>query len=190
VAGTTYYAIIDSVDPGNSGPFNFNLICVTDTEENCSDGMDNDVDDLPDCADDDCELSPDCNAICTPHDPIDCGDDVFGDTGSSNTITTYNCATGKYFAGGEHIYRITPSSNTYIEVTLEGALGDYALFALEDTCAPGTTCIDWCDEDAIVFLGEQEIVDFSATAGTDYYIIVDSASGSFSIGYWLSVSCQ
>jgi hypothetical protein len=191
VAGTTYYAIIDSVSAEESGAFNFNMICVEEEETGfCADGLDNDIDDLPDCADDDCEFSGACTATCTPHETISCGDDEFDSTSGSNTITTYNCATDEYFAGGEHIYRITPSSNTYIEVTLQGSVGDYALFALEDTCTPSATCIEWADEDAWIFIGEQEVVNFNATAGTDYYIVVDSASGSFQLGYWLSVTCQ
>ena len=190
VAGTTYYAIIDSAFTTEGGPFNFNMICVTETEENCSDGMDNDLDDLPDCADDDCELSTDCNTFCTHHETIGCGDNEFDNTGSSNTITTYNCATEEYFTGGERIYRFTPNSDTSVEFTLRGSLGDYALFALQGTCTPNTTCIDWADEDAWISFQEEEVVDFNATAGTDYYIIVDTAAGSFDLLYWLSVSCQ
>lgn len=189
IAGHTYYAIIDSASAGQSGAFDFRMIC--EGPEICDDGFDNDLDDLTDCADDDCELAPNCTVTCTPDETIGCNESDLDDTGGTNRITTYDCAFGEFFQGGERIYRFTPSSDVYVTVTIEGSfsLNDFAVFALEGTCTPDQTCLTWADEDGGIGV-DLEVIDFSATAGTDYYIIVDSAGGGFSLGYWLTLDCE
>jgi hypothetical protein len=187
VAGTTYYAIIDSVSAGESGAFNFLMVC--EGPEVCDDGFDNDFDDLPDCVDDDCYLDPACTNTCTADETIGCNSDDLDDTGSTNRITTYNCTSSNFFPGGERIYRFTPSSNVYVTATIQGNIGDFALFALEGACAPDQACVDWDDEDGGIGV-DQEVVEFQATAGTDYFIIVDSTDSGFSLGYWLFLDCQ
>jgi hypothetical protein len=188
VAGHTYYAIIDSESAGQNGPFNFQMICEGD--EVCDDGYDNDLDGLPDCADDDCDLDTACTTTCNADDSISCRFLPYtGNTSSTNRITTYNCATEMFFPGGEKIYSFTPSSDTSVTVEIQASIGDFALFALENTCTPNNTCIDWSDEDDGVGV-DLEVVDFDAYAGHTYYIVVDSANGSFQLFYTMTVDCQ
>jgi hypothetical protein len=76
VAGETYYLVVDGF-AGAEGTFTISVGCPPAAETNCSDGEDNDFDDLTDCDDDDCQEDKAC--VCAPDCAgKECGDDGCG----------------------------------------------------------------------------------------------------------------
>jgi len=74
---------------GSSGSYTVSVTCspVADAE-NCSNGFDDDADGAIDCDDEDCFGTELCGAVCQAVAPINCGDQVFG------TTSTTECGDG------------------------------------------------------------------------------------------------
>ncbi len=181
-AGRTYYLVADGFFE-SQGTFNLRVLCQQpETGDLCGDGLDNDFDDLTDCADADCAGNAACPATCNVDGVITCGQVVVGGNAEyGNDISFYNCA-GSDASGGEVVYRFTAEAAERVIVRREpdgGSPGqDLALFVLSDLC----------DSAACVAHGSGE-VRFDAIPGTTYYVVVDGVAGDVS-QYRLRVDCE
>ena len=84
----TYYFVLDANYAGDAGLFTFELTFAAPpaTETICYDGMDDDVDGLVDCADDDCAADLYCADIYEPNDTLEIAWDL-GDMSNGAFVT-------------------------------------------------------------------------------------------------------
>ncbi len=129
----------------------------------------------------------DAGAWCNP-DPLECGDVITTNLHSGNThddINTYNCTGGTTFNGNAHVYRVYPSVNSPMWITLEWTAGptqyyDLRLFVLSS-----------CNRNACIANDPHEIYFPTVTPGDDYWIIVDGRGNSAdNQSYTLSIYCD
>jgi hypothetical protein len=163
------------------------------TETSCSNGLDDDCDGLPDCADPDCAAAPSCTAggACAPAHAIACGATMTGST-SERTATRaqYTCDANPE-TGAEMFFRLTPATSSQVTVTLSGfGSTDLDLVVLGAT-APGVASA--CDPDHACIAASSttqasEAVTFAATAGSSYFIVVDGKDGAAG-NFTVAVSC-
>ena len=121
------------------------------------------------------------NDLCADATPISCGDFISGDTSGDTFDAAPFCGTSNTAAGEWYIF--TPTEDASVVVSLCGSSYDTKLTVYTGSCA-GLSCVGGNDD----FCGLQSQVTFSATAGTEYKILVHgfgSATGSFN----LAVSC-
>jgi hypothetical protein len=88
-----YYLIVDAVYSSDHGPFHLtaSFFVRSDSEDNCQDGIDNDMDGWIDCCDNDCALDPACAAESSCSDGIDNDCDGFTDCLDSDCHGTPDC---------------------------------------------------------------------------------------------------
>ena len=88
-----------------------------------------------------------------------------------NTYTSSNGCGSSYQDGEDFMYTYTPSANETIDITLTGTL-DYTGIFITDNCpnAGGVNCV----ASATSFDGNPTLCGVSLTAGTTYYIMVDT----------------
>jgi hypothetical protein len=85
------------------------------------------------------------------------------------------------YTGNEYVYTYVATANTSVTVTLANETADTDLIVLQDTGAG-------CNPASCVTSGLSS-VQFNATTGTTYYIVVDGYDGANG-DYDLAFSCQ
>ena len=184
-AGETYYLVVDGYQDAESF-YDIEVTCPS-TNEECTNGTDDDGDGLIDCDDDDCSDTLDCIDVCVENFVLTCGathtystDNFF----TSDVIDNYSCVSwnesgpevGYYFQGP------TDQANE-VDVALNYSFGQYDLdvFVLSDQGIP-------CANDACIEYGTIS-AQFETIPGADYWIVVDGYQGD-SGAYGISVSCN
>jgi len=186
-------------------------------EENCGDGLDEDHDCLVDCDDPDCDSAIECGGTpevcdndidddgdgdidcddsdcagiagcyCYPLYTVSCGDTVSESTsGEPNYIEEYTGCGNYPDTGPEVSFLFSTGTAGTVTLNLDAGTVDLDLAVVQesgDNCDPAGSCVEMSQD-----TGGVEELEFSATASTNYYIIVDGydgAEGSFS----LTVTC-
>ena len=153
--------------------------------EVCDDGVDNDEDGDVDCQDGDCSADPACQQ---GDGPGSCAEPLVGTVGVSTGDTTGatddaspGCALG--VGGLDAIYRITFPETGTVCASTAGSAFDTVLYA-QTTCGSEGAEVA-CNDD-----GEdlQSVIEFQATAGTPYFLVVDGYSSNYSGQYTLTVT--
>ena len=169
--------------------------CATDPAcgglvEICDNGTDDDCDGDTDCDDSDCAGHASC-PVCSPATAINCGDSLGGDTtGGLNVFEDWIgwCTTGYTSTGPEDYYVFTPTTSGSVDIVLDiTGSEDLELLLVGESgsdCDPAGACLGNSQT-----VGTPEIVTFSVTAGTTYYIIIDGWNGAAG-AYTLSVTCS
>lgn len=158
----------------------------------CGDQKDDDCDGFVDCDDPDCAADAACAApgVCAPVGVLSCGSSVSGTTvGGPKKISNVGC-NGVGNPGPEAYYAFTTPVAKTVTITLDGAGGLYPdldlaiVGATNGDCDYAKKCIAWGWGAT-----NDEVETFKATAGTTYYVLVDSglAAGD---AFTLSVACQ
>ena len=156
-------------------------------ELDCADGLDDDIDGLVDCFDPDCTGDPACpSTVCQAQAVLPCNGTVNGNSaGGSNEVNNYSC-TNWANSGPEAVYALTSPATGTVTVDLTGLSADVDLFV---TAADGTACDpDACLDASGEYDLASEQVQFSAQAGTTYYVVVDGWQGATS-SFSLSSTC-
>ncbi len=156
-------------------------ICLLGPDEICDNEQDDDDDGLTDCADADCVDDPFCQQDYACEDAIPV---VFGSVegtldGESRTSLASCSFPPNDAAGPEAVYVFTPAADGEFCVDTDTV----GLFAVDtiltvrvDPCNdPGSEV--GCNDDADFILGSDSEVTVAGTAGTPYYIVVDSYEG-------------
>ncbi len=150
---------------------------VVDPSEECDDGNTADGDGCSaGCL---FEVAGSCSSAAT----IACGDTVSGNNGASGSTTNidmYGCG-GWVETGPEYAYTFTPQTTQNVTVTKTGATAQVDIYVLEDWgsgCA-AEDCVDYHDVS----------VNFTANAGTTYYIVMDGYQGDVG-DYTIQVVCN
>ena len=138
-------------------------------DESCDNGLDDDLDGLVDCLDDECLVSATCGELCQGQEVLTCGQQIFDtrDKLSATTLLGDGCA---YDGGGkEVIYRFAPPPDLLnFEVSLDGDahVALYAAGAL-GVCE-GAACKD-ADPSGWLWLQDD--------TSEEFYIVVDGPAG-------------
>lgn len=135
--------------------------------ETCNDGTDNDLDDLVDCADDDCGEALACTNPCAVAGFLSIPDFDSGDLSGAPNVLESSCAPG---GGRENVFRVTAVMDGDMSMQLSGIDG---VISVRTTCndpATETHCVNASGGSGT------ESLSFEATAGSTYYVIVESAS--------------
>ncbi len=189
--GVTYYIVVSKDEfGGQSMTFDLNItggVCPT-----CFDGIRNGDEENIDCG-------GSCAAICagtacaTAFDitsiPYRSENNTTENMG--NNYTSYACAGGSGWNGEDFVYKYTATANdTCVSIALEDLRNiDIEVF-LYDGCPGVSTCITSSSHSTGAPHPAAYIYDQSLTAGTEYYIVIDGASGDndfdFSIGNYCS----
>ena len=194
-AGTTYKIRIGSYGLGVSGLGTLTLIAVVPAPEDCTNGVDDDLDGFIDCLDPDCFSDPSCTF--TDGDECFVAIDVF-DGGNAIDTNPYTASAdasnitlcpaavfGQNDMDGWYLYTATADATYWIH-TCDPAGFDSDLLVYDFTAA-GADCANIqgfeiaCDGDSTALPGCQAFfsyVEVSLTAGNQYLIRV----GSWAIG--------
>lgn len=126
--------------------------------------------------------APNCPGTCSPGGDVACGSMLTAsNVGLVANIDYYDCALLPE-TGPEIAYSFIPDLTGPVTVTISNLTADLDLFILQDTC-DFEACIDY-GADA----GPTEQVSFIATAGTQYFIVVDGYDGAES-DFTMTVEC-
>jgi hypothetical protein len=189
-ANKKYYIVVE----GDSHPTAYDLSVVCDSQftsnesaatGGCSNGYDNDGDNLVDCDDPDCLTQCSAGNLCQSRATIDCSTQLLaGSTsaaGATNAITSYYCATGLQVQGPEYTYSFTATATQWVNFTLGGLTGYAAVAVIEDkgSCDP-SSCLD------ASYYGDVAFVQ----AGKKYFVVVDGMTAGQTVDYKLSVVCN
>jgi len=148
--------------------------------EQCFDGLDNDEDGLPDCADDECASELICTDPCSVIVSSPVPQYPSGSMSGEPDVLTSSCAPN---GGQEALFAVEAAidgdmSASFFPSNFDGAL------------SVRTVCNDVATEIACVNNGgsnSQEAVSFPVTAGTTYYILFESTSPNAFGDYWGSI---
>ena len=92
---------------------------------------------------------------------------------------TYGSACGGFNAssgvGPDIAYRVQTDVDCDVTVTMDPAANDLAVWVVTDCADPVGACVGGDDSGGS---GTPETVSFSATAGTDYFVVVDGFGGA------------
>jgi len=91
--------------------------------------------------------------------------------GNEITMANANACTSSYMDGEDYLYKYTPTSNVSIDITLTGTSSYTGLF-VSDRCpsSGGANCV----ASATSISGNPVLCGVSLTAGTTYYIMIDT----------------
>lgn len=186
-AGKTYYLVADG---WGETPYTFHASLICDppsSESDCDNGVDDDGDGNPDCADSDCDGATECaEGICVAAVTIDCNTKLVpGDTsavGATDVVPSYSCSPSTDATGPEFTYQIGPVAKSGPILITASNYSTYPLISvMEDNgtgCNPGA-CI-----------AEQYYsTKFTAKRGKTYYVTVEGDPSAPSVAYDLSVVC-
>ena len=216
VGGTTYYVIVDGVDPGDAGLFDLSVACPQlvedcdnrrDDDEDglvdcddpgcatspacielaCADETDNDGDGLADCDDPDCAATFLCSG-CAPRQALSCGTHVADSTaGAQNALDRYPTCTSTVYSGPEHVFSFFAPYDVDATFELTPESHDAAILVLEEECKAADACVARVDTG---FAGDAETLTTSLRGGVTYFVVVEGFA-PFSFGpYGLSVACS
>ena len=152
--------------------------------EDCDNGVDDDLDGRTDCDDTDCSG----DAACARGPGDACGDpfsiSTYGVFDGSTAAMTADYGGSCTSAGGRDVVYAfrAPESGTVCAHT-NGSVYDTVLYA-ETTCGDSGSTLD-CDDDG--GLGLQSQIEFEASSGTTYFLVVDGFGASSSGDYTLTV---
>jgi hypothetical protein len=98
----TYYIFLDgfTIDPErgpDQGPFELNVVVAENPTEDCFDGVDNDGDQLADCADPDCASVPNCRGCTKEFGPTACTDGRDNDCDGKIDCADPDCNASDYY---------------------------------------------------------------------------------------------
>lgn len=206
--GIEYYVVMD----GGQIPFfidipyvlNVQCECSPQPVEDCSDGHDNDFDDLVDCDDPDCKDHPACpQAVqCETMGKITCGDFVQAEfePGNPDSWSSYPCDPGQNnYTSQEHIYQFQSQCDgqatvTYIaEMQLPFPLPiivgntfllDSAQDCSNDSCLTAGKPVSAQDPKEMQFK-------WNISTGDEFYVVADGMADILGVsnGYTLTVDC-
>ncbi|MBI5060064.1 hypothetical protein HZB60_09840 [candidate division KSB1 bacterium] len=139
--------------------------------------------------------------VAAARDPLDQGSDTcpgtviaalpYSDTGTTAGLTD-NAAGACYNAGGpDAIYTLTPTNDAAVIVSLCGSGFDTGLTVRTGGSCPGTTEVACNDDNGPSCTGTSSSLQFTATAGVTYWIVVDgygTANGNYTLNLTLPAS--
>ncbi len=155
-------------------------------QEVCDDEVDNDLDDLLDCSDEDCSATPGCETAlaeaCTAATPLLPGTPIDGSSGEGSRVLTYDgCETGSFTGGGpEQIYVMTPTESGLAKLRLDTDV-DMAMY-VRTACIDSATTLG-CSDAWPEFVPEW--LNLPVEAGVPLYVVVDSYSESGADGFYV-----
>ncbi len=103
--------------------------------------------------------------------PYSDSDTTVGLADDYDIVTSATCNTGFDSSGADNVYLITTDATCDVTVTESGGNYDVVLWAVTDCADADNTCAGSSDG------GNPENFTFTATGGTDYWVIVDGWSG-------------
>ena len=166
-----YFITIDR--PSDGAEFSIDIECL---EGSCDDNIDNDGDNLVDCAD------PDCYG-----QKVYCDQTVSGKLRDLSFVGNYSSSCGNASGSSKDaIFALDLTSDKTVTVTVEAnnTEDDLDLYVLGSSCT-GKSCIRHASGS-----GSSETVTFPASAGSYYFVVegysLNSTDGAFS----LSVQCN
>ncbi len=162
------------------GGFARRLIRFPDAAEICSDRWDNDFDGHAGCADPDCEGHPSCinGGRCRDSIGATCGS-ISGTTrGGPARIDLYACG-DRALLGTEAYYRFVAPASGDVRIQIADADPDLAVSVLGARSGA-------CDPSACLAAGTD--VTFTATAGEEYFFVVDSPAAQAG-AHVLDITC-
>ena len=151
--------------------------------DGCTDGIDNDGDNLIDCDDPECESE--CTSggdMCASNTTLSCGQTLPGSIAADDVsaIDSYPCALDIPVDGGEATYRFTATRTEWVNFTLS-EMTDYAsvhIVEASNACDP-YYCIA---SQYYSTVGEVQ-------AGQDYFVIVDGLSPGVGVDFNITAIC-
>jgi hypothetical protein len=154
------------------------------TETDCGDALDDDEDGLTDCADPDCEYSPNCLPPCATSGTLAIGGQMSGDTENSWATHLYDDypGCGAFFeTGPELIFEFCPDEDATIDVILTCLNGgdgvpDLDVMVLQDSGCQCCSPLD-CVAKGYVADNPEVISALEVVAGQLYYLVVDGYNG-------------
>ncbi len=163
--------------------------CGGTPPEDCTNQTDDDGDGDVDCDDSDCVGNAACPVCSSAAVTIACGDTLSGDTSSGPEALSDEYGCGSYAeTGPEAYYVFTAPADGDVSAALAGSGGaDLELMLLGDSggdCDPAGACLGASQQS-----GGDEQIDFTATSGTTYYLIVEGYSGAAG-AFDLTLTCQ
>ena len=192
----TYYVVVDASYSGDEGPFTLTVDFMepppADEIGLCDDDMDNDMDGLTDCEDEDCALDAACAGdFCgnpfilydTPIGAADAGLQVVmtGDTGDWNNLHGGSCSTGSDSAKDTvYLFELAETMQVTGSHDFEGTYAWSAIYVFAGSCETVNELA--CEAGG----GAAATFDLTLEAGT-YYIVVDADYSSDSDAYTLTV---
>lgn len=158
-------------------------------EKSCSDHWDNDCDGFINCADSDCDAAPDCNngGVCQTLNSLSCGTSNSGSTlNGSPLLDRYACAS-RHEDGRERVYRFVAPKTGEVTIELSTQVAELDVIVVgaraNGSCDPLGACLAASGAQS----GSRKVT-FAATAGQNYYVIVDAAENGAGL-FELQVSC-
>ena len=183
-AGTTYYLVVDGF-LDQVGDYTIEIDCAPATEVDCTDGLDEDGDELTDCDDPDCSADEACAAPqCVAFWPLGCGEeDVWTNYWFvTESFDSYSaCGNPWSYPAPEFAYIFDSPVTGEVTVTLSDETAETDVIVL--TAGPDGECL----ADACVDYGLSAVT-FDAVAGQTYYLIVDGFNGALG-SYRINVTC-
>ncbi len=179
-AGKSYYFVVDGY-AGANGKFDIEVSCPSFVETACHDGVDNDLDKLSDCEDNDCYQAVECVSHCLPAKTVACGfTEAFANFGWGSTLAISEYACKQYvYAGPEVAYRFVPPYDMQVEAQLSQETASTDLIVVEGQLCDPADCI----------AHGLDTVKFEAKKGEPYNIIVDGYQAAMGT-YVFSLGCQ
>jgi len=138
-------------------------------KEACNDGTDNDSDGKTDCADEDCATALTCTDSCAGAQFVTIPSYSYGDIDGEPSVLVPSCTPT---SGREQVFAVTAIVDGDLTASLYPSGFDGVIYIR-------TTCDDASSEIACVNAkgsGQAENATISATAGTTYFVVVESTS--------------
>ncbi len=188
-AGKTYFFVVDGFEGGalpGTGLFTITVGCVPLTEQNCSDGIDDDQDGLVDCEDsEDCLPGSEACPFdqCVPDWTLYCDSSDSWSTlnpGATDLLDNYGCNFFDY-PGAEYTYIFQAEATGPVTFTLSDESADLDIMVLSeasDGSCLASECMDWGLNDITI----------DAVAGNTYFIVIDGYNGEEG-SYTIKVTC-
>jgi cysteine-rich repeat protein len=144
------------------------------TDENCYDGLDNDLDNKIDCTTPDDDCSAVCaNACAQPFDLPDPTELLEHNNLGHSKLAGTSCVSNSG-GGATNVYKIKTQKSGVLEVTLENIQGDFTL-SVRDKCNDATTEQGRCSERATdqTAAPYTEFIRFNVIKDETYFIVVE-----------------
>jgi hypothetical protein len=159
-AGEAYYLVVDG-PAGQAGAFDYSVACRSEA--------------------------------CSFDELLACGDSVSGDSSLGVSSVTAYRGVDHHMLGADYVYSFAVPFDCQVVLSLSidevaGVAPDLALLVLENACIPGNllTHSDLL-QDALA--NPPEEVGFEATAGTEYFVVVDARAEQTVGTYTLQAQC-
>lgn len=183
--GRSYDIVVDGYGTSSAGDYQLIVLpgdCAQVlVERSCGDGQDNDLDEMIDCVDPDCQSSPACTGqsasgsgatMCDSPQPLPAGQVVRGTTPSAASAHAGTCGGS---SSPEHAYAFSANANGMVCIDSTGSSFDTILHVRENACWDMNAEVA-CNDDAAGSLQSQVTVPIRA--GQTYYVFVDGYGGA------------